>query len=138
MAAKGANMNYGVADDTGKLIIRVALGILILLHGIAKITGGVGGIGGMLQSVGLPGFIAWGVYLGEVLGPILLIVGFYARIGAVLIVINMFFAILLAHRPDIFAFTAHGGWKLELQGMFLLTALGLAFTGPGRWSINNR
>ncbi len=131
-------MYHGAADDAGKFITRVVLGLLILLHGLNKISGGVDGIGSMLQSVGLPGFLAWGAYLGEVLGPILLIAGFYARIGALLIVINMLCAILLAHRPDLFALTAQGGWRLELQGMFLFTALGLFLTGPGRWSINDR
>lgn len=131
-------MYHGAADDAGKFIMRVVLGLLILLHGLSKISGGVDGIGSMLQSVGLPGFLAWGAYLGEVLGPILLIAGFYARIGALLIVINMLCAILLAHRPDLFALTAQGGWRLELQGMFLFTALGLFLTGPGRWSINDR
>lgn len=131
-------MNSGTAADAGKLIMRVTLGVLILLHGISKLTGGVAGISGMLQGIGLPGFIAWGVYIGEVLAPILLIVGFYARIGAALIVVNMIFAILLAHRPDILMLTPQGGWKLELQGMFLFTALSLALMGPGRWSINNK
>jgi putative oxidoreductase len=131
-------MTYSTMDDAGKFIIRLTLGILILLHGISKLAGGIDGISGMLQGIGLPGFIGWGVYLGEVLGPVLLILGFYARIGAVLILINMIFALLLAHRPDLLALTAQGGWKLELQGMFLLTALGLLFTGPGRWSINDR
>jgi putative oxidoreductase len=42
------------SDDTGKLVLRVALGILILLHGIAKVGKGVDGIGGMLASHGLP------------------------------------------------------------------------------------
>jgi putative oxidoreductase len=131
-------MNHNTADDAGKLILRLTLGILILLHGLAKVTGGVGGIGGMLQGIGLPGFIAWGVYLGEVLGPILLIAGFYARIGAVLIFLNMAAAILLAHSDEIILLTDTGGWKLELQGMFLFTALALALIGPGRWSVNDR
>lgn len=131
-------MASSALDDSGKLIIRLALGLLILLHGITKLTGGVSGISGMLQGIGLPGFVAWGVYLGEVLGPILLIAGFYARIGAALIAINMLFAISLAHSADLFALTPQGGWKLELQGMFLLTALGLMLTGPGRWSLNDR
>lgn len=125
-------------EDIGKLILRLALGILILLHGIAKLTNGISGIENMVQGVGLPAFVAYGVYLGEVVGPLLLIVGFYSRIGAGLIFVNMIFAILLAHRPDLLVFTPQGAWKLELQGMFLFTALALMFTGPGRFAINQR
>lgn len=125
-------------DDIGKLILRVTLGVLILFHGLSKITHGVAPIEGMMQGAGLPAFLALGVYVGEVLAPILLLVGFYARAGAALIAINMLFAILLAHRQDILGVTPHGGWALELQGMFLFTAVALMFTGPGRFGINRR
>jgi putative oxidoreductase len=87
---------------------------------------------------GLPAFSAYGVYLGEVVGPVLLIAGYYARIGAGLIAINMVVAILLAHAGDLFSLTGHGGWRLELQGMYLVTAVVLVLTGPGRFSINRR
>jgi putative oxidoreductase len=131
-------MNQAITDDIGKLILRLTLGILVLFHGISKITHGIGPIESMLEGVGLPSHLAYGVYIGEVLGPILVLIGFYARIGAALIVINMLFAFLLAHRQELLALSPHGGWALELQGFFLFTALALVFTGPGRFSINNR
>lgn len=129
-------MSDSIGDAFGKLILRVVLGVLILLHGLSKVTGGVSGIEGMLQGVGLPPTLAYGVYLGEVLAPILLILGWFSRIGAALIVINMIFAIWLAHSDELMQFTPQGAWALELQGMFLFTALALVFTGPGRFSIN--
>lgn len=125
-------------DAIGKLILRCALGVLILLHGLSKITTGVGGIQGMLERIGLPGDIAWGVYLGEVIGPLLLIAGWYGRVGAALIFVNMVFAIWLAHRDELTVLTAQGGWALESQGMFMFAALALIFTGPGRISVNDR
>jgi putative oxidoreductase len=125
-------------DDAGKLLLRLTLGILLLMHGLAKIAGGVSGISGMLQGVGLPSTLAYGAYIGEVLAPLLVIIGFYARIGAWLIVINMLFAIGLAHSKDIFTLGQGGGWALELQGFFLLTALALALMGPGRYGVNRR
>jgi putative oxidoreductase len=127
-----------MADDAGKLILRLTLGILILLHGIAKISGGVSGVEKMLTGAGLPSALAFGVYVGEVLAPLLVIFGFFARVGATIIVINMVFAIFLAHRADLFLMTRTGGWALELQGFFLFTALALAFMGPGRIGINRR
>lgn len=126
------------ADDLGKLVLRLTVGILILLHGISKLSGGVGGIVGMVEGLGLPAVFAYGVYVGEVLAPLLLIAGFYARVGAVLIVVNMIFAILLAHSQDLLALTDNGGWALELQGMFLFGALAVALLGPGRMGINRR
>src|SRR3546814_18544538 len=90
-------MNPTTQADTGKLVLRLTLGILVLLHGIAKLRGGVEGIEGMLTANGLPGALAYGAFLGEVAGPLLVISGFYCRIGALLILVNMLFAIGLAH-----------------------------------------
>ena len=125
-------------EDTGKLILRLTVGVLMLLHGVAKVSGGVGGIGGMLQSAGLPSALAYGVYVGEVLAPLLVIIGFYARIGALIMVVNMLFAIGLAHMKDIFLLTKTGGWAIELQAFFLFSALAVALIGPGRYAINRR
>lgn len=131
-------MTYGLADDLGKLVLRLVLGWLILMHGIHKLIHGISGIEGMLEGAGLPGFLAYGVYLGEVIAPILLIIGWHARVGAALIALNMVVAIALVHPHELFDVTRHGGWALELQGMFLFAAVALAFTGPGRISINKR
>ena len=124
--------------DMGKLILRIALGVLILLHGIGKIRGGVAPIEQLLAAHGLPTFLAWGALVGEVLAPILLIAGFYARIGAALIAINMLTAFALVHVPQLGQLNEQGGWALELQGMFLFTAIALALLGPGRYSVNSR
>src|SRR5690606_9651374 len=117
------------ADDLGKLVLRLTLGILILLHGIAKIMSGPAGVGGMLSKAGLPSEISYLVYVGEVLAPILLIIGVWTRPAALVIVFNMLFAIYLAHAHQIFTLAQSGGWALELQGMFLFTALALAVMG---------
>ncbi|MFA9460071.1 DoxX family protein [Thiohalorhabdus sp. Cl-TMA] len=131
-------MNSTTANSAGLLVMRVVLGALILLHGIAKLMYGVGSIQGMVAGAGLPTVLAYGVFLGEVVGPVLLLAGWYARVGAGLIALNMLFAIGLAHTGEIFALGQHGGWAIELQGMFLFTAIALALTGPGRFSVNGR
>ena len=130
--------NRNNQSDLGRLVLRLALGILVLMHGIAKLRGGVGPIEGMLEGAGLPGFIAYGAYLGEVLGPLLLIAGFHARVGAVLVALNMLFAIGLAHMGQLGQVNEQGGWALELQGMFLFGAIAAALLGPGRFSVNQR
>jgi len=132
------SLSSNTLQDTGKLILRVSLGILILFHGMDKIVHGIGPIQGMVTGKGLPALLAYGVYLGKVLGPVLLVPGFHARIGAGLIAINMVIAILLAHTGDLLSLSPHGGWRLELQGMYLVTALALVCLGPGRFSLNQR
>ncbi|GAA5120644.1 DoxX family protein [Alloalcanivorax gelatiniphagus] len=123
--------------DVGKLVLRLALGIMILLHGIFKLQHGVSGISGMLQGVGLPGFLAYGVFIGEVIAPIMVIIGYQTRIGAAIIVGNMLVAIALAHMGQLFALGGNGGWAIELQGMYLFTAVALCFLGSGRYAMKN-
>jgi putative oxidoreductase len=127
-----------MSDDIGKLIVRLALGILILLHGIAKVKGGVGFLTPILDGAGLPSWVAYGVYLGEIVGPAMVILGLATRTGAFLIFANMCFAIFLVHRPELFMLNKQGGWQLELQGIFLFVSLGLMFMNPGRYSITRR
>ncbi len=125
-------------DDLGKLILRLTLGILMLLHGIGKLRFGISGIEGMLLSHGLPAFLAYGVLVGEVLAPLLVIFGFYARIGGWLMAINMIVAIALAHSSQLFDLGKSGAWALELQGFFLFTAIAVALIGPGKFGINRQ
>jgi putative oxidoreductase len=127
------NMNHN--SDLGKLILRLALGILILLHGIAKITGGVGFITSSVTNLGLPPAFGYLVYVGEVLAPLMLIVGVWSRVAAAIVAINMTFAIYIAHRPDLFSLAKSGGWALELQAMYFFSALALIFLGAGRFSL---
>lgn len=122
-------------EDAGKLVLRVVLGVLILLHGIAKIVGGPGFIMGLLAKYGLPSALGYGVYIGEVVAPLLLILGLYTRAAALIVVINMLVAIGLVHMGQIAQLNKQGGWELELQGMFLFTAVAVALLGAGRYSV---
>jgi putative oxidoreductase len=124
------------SDDTGKFVLRVALGVLVLLHGISKLRGGgVGGIENMLSAHGVPGAVAYLVYVGEILAPVLLIAGIYTRMAGWLVAINMVFALWLVHTGQLFEFGKSGGWALELQGMYLFGAIAIAFLGAGRFSV---
>ena len=125
------------SDDLSKLVLRLTLGILLLMHGIFKVQNGIGGIMGMVASAGLPGWLAYAVYIGEVIAPILLIVGLYSRIAAVLIAINMIVAIALGHSGQLFMLTGNGALRLETQYFFLFTAVAGFFAGAGRFSMNS-
>lgn len=124
--------------DLGKLLLRLALGGLILLHGIAKLGSGIEGITRMVAGAGLPDWVAYGVYVGELVAPLMVLAGWFSRIGAAVIAVNMLFAVALAHRSEFFQLDDTGGWALELQAMYLFTALAVACLGPGRYSANRR
>ena len=124
-------------DATGKLVVRLTVGVLMLFHGVAKILhpGSLEFIGNSLAGAGLPSFVAYGVYAGEIIAPLMVITGFHSRIGGLIIMVNMIFAIALAHTGDIFSLTQHGGWAIELQVFYLLGGLAVALLGSGRFAI---
>lgn len=124
--------------DLGKLVLRLALGLLILLHGIAKLRGGLGWVEQQVVAHGLPGVVAYGVLVGEVLAPLMLLAGFYARIGGLLVAINMLVALALVHMGQLGQLNEQGGWSLELQGMYLAAAVAIALLGPGRYGVNGK
>lgn len=123
--------------DLGKLILRLTLGGLMLFHGIAKLLNGVGFIEGELASHGLPAFLAYGVFIGELIAPLMVILGYQTRIGAMLIAFNMIVAIVLVHAHQLLALGGNGGLALELQLFFLFNAVALVFLGPGRYKLKN-
>jgi putative oxidoreductase len=122
-------------EDAGKLVLRVVLGVLILLHGFAKIIGGPGFIMGLVAKAGLPAVLGYGVYIGEVEAPLLLIAGLITRAAALIVVVNMLVAIGMVHAGQIGQLNKQGGWELELQGMYLFGALAVALLGAGRYSL---
>ncbi|MFV9616729.1 MAG: DoxX family protein [Gammaproteobacteria bacterium] len=123
-----------LSPDAGKLILRLCVGGLMLFHGIAKIMhpASLDFISGMLAANGLPGFLAFAVYVGEVVAPLMVIVGYQARVGGLLIATNMLFALFLAHTGDFFSLSEHGGSAIELQLFYLLSATAVVFLGSGR------
>ena len=133
-------VNHGQAtpralEDAGKLLLRAALAFLILFHGVSKVTGGVAAITGMVAGAGLPPAIGYLVYVGEVLAPLLVLFGIWTRPAALVIAINMLVAVMLAHTSQLFDIGKTGGWALELQGMYLATALVISLLGAGRYSL---
>lgn len=122
-------------DDAGKLLLRLTIGILLLMHGLFKLANGIDSISTLVQAQGWPAWLAFGVFIGEIIAPSLLIIGVLTRAGALVIVFNMGLAIYLAHASQILSLTKTGGWALELQGLFLMGALVVALLGAGRFSL---
>ena len=126
-----------LTEDHGKLILRLMVGVLMLFHGIDKVTGGIEGIVTRFEGLGM-GPVAYLVYVGEVLAPLLVIAGHWTRLGAFLIAGNMVVAILVAHVGDLWALTPNGGYRLELQMFFLFSAVAVMVFGAGRFSVGGR
>ena len=77
--------NYLKSNDIGILIIRLSVGLILLPHGISKLINGVDWLGGLLSNVSLPPIMKYGVYIGEIVAPILLVIGYRTRIAALFV-----------------------------------------------------
>ena len=123
-------------EDIGKLILRVSITGLMLFHGFFKLFNGIDGIKGLVTQAGLPEFLAYGVYFGEIVFPILIIIGLYTRISSIFFALTMVFAIFLAHSNEIFVLGKTGGPVIELALIYLLTSISIMFIAAGKYSLD--
>lgn len=122
-------------DDLGKLILRCSVAGMLLLHGIYKVQTGNAFVLGQVAKAGLPSFIAYGPYFGEIVAPVLLILGFMTRPAAVIVAFDLLTAIGLSRRGDIARIGGGGGWAIEVEMLFLLGGLAIACLGAGRFAL---
>lgn len=122
--------------DTGLLLQRLSIGILILFHGIANLTSNYSFIKSLLNDIGIPEFVAYSVFIGEIIAPILIIIGWRARLASSILAINMLTAILMAHSTDIFSLNQFGGWGIELQALYLFGVIVIFLLGAGKYAVS--
>lgn len=131
--------NSSCNNSFGLLILRLSTGGLLLFHGVAKLLGGLTFLQGMLAAKGLPGFLAYGAVVGEVIAPLALILGLFTRGAAAVVAFNMLVAIAMAHLGTLCSVDPNtGGWAVELPMLYLLPALALVFTGGGRFAVSTK
>jgi putative oxidoreductase len=124
--------------DLASFLLRLLTGGMMLFHGFHKVIHGVGGIKMMLQGAHLPEFLAYGVFVGELIAPLFLILGFYSRAAALIIVFNMMMAVYLAYGETFLALNKHGGPVIELSLFYIVVSLAIFLIGPGKYSVNQR
>lgn len=124
------------STDLGLLLLRIALGGMMLFHGMHKLIYGIGFIGDMLAAIGLPSFIAYGSLLAELVASLMIICGIWTRLASVVFAGNMVVAILMAHASEMFSLSPMtGGLVIELPLLYLLGAAVLCLTGGGRFAV---
>jgi len=124
-------------SDWAVLFVRLAVGVVLLVHGLGKLfaigpfASGISGFSGFLVSLGVPAavFFAWVVALVEVLGGSFILVGLWVRPSALLIAVEMLVAGFLVHLPNGFS-VAKNGYELVL--VLFLGAVSLLFSGAGK------
>ncbi len=108
-------------------VLTIGLGALMLFHGVHKVLNGVDFIIPLLEAHNIPyaKYLSYGVYIGEVFAPILLISGYYIRIAGAIIVFNMLVALFLVHQEEILTLTDYGSWSVETPVLYLIIGLAL-------------
>ncbi|MGG5259180.1 DoxX family protein [Phycicoccus avicenniae] len=123
--------------DLGMLVLRLALGPMLVLHGANKVWGGGGlsGTAGWFESLGLrPGWLHARLAAGtELVAGSLVTLGLLTGPAAAAFVGLMAVAALTDHRGKGY-FVFKGGWEYVL--LVAMAAVALAVTGPGAWSLD--
>src|SRR5437762_7313629 len=126
--------------DTGILVGRLIVGLVMAAHGAQKLFGwfggyGIAGTGGFLESLGFrPGkLFAALAGIGEFGGGLLLALGFLGPIGPAIVLSVMIVAAVSVHWGKGLFATSNG---IEMPLLYAVAATGLALTGPGRYSLD--
>ena len=118
------------------LLIRAALGIMFVAHGLLKImVFTLAGTAQFFSQVGFPSWMAYPVTFFEITGGVLLILGFYSRFVAIAAV-PVLLGALYVHLGNGWLFSsANGGW--EYPAFLAITAVVVALLGDGEYSIRS-
>ena len=137
-SAGGTEVMAPARDDLAKFVVRVTVAVLILLHTWAVINGELA-IRDTLSRWGLPVELAWTAVIFEGIAPIMVVLGVYARIGALMMTFWMVMAFALAHidTGHIFELGPNGvGWRVEGPFFFLALSFAVFLQGAGRYGLN--
>ena len=122
--------------DLGILFARLGLGICLFMNGFAKILHGIDGVKSILTKAGLPEIMAYSSYIGEVVALIMIILGIFSRIGALLIT-GTSLTIMCAYHGlgNLLELTNAGGFKAEILYLYIALLLCIIFNGSGKYAI---
>ncbi|ASM40743.1 DoxX family protein [Campylobacter sp. RM12327] len=128
-------MKFVNSHSIGLLFLRVFLGICVLMHGIFKLNNGIAGVKSMLVASGLPQIMSYGVYIGEVLAPLMIIFGVFTRFAAFILFGTCCVIFYVANASAPFALTSNGGFVAEILYLYIGCAICLIFCGGGKFSL---
>jgi putative oxidoreductase len=123
--------------DIGLLLLRTSIASTMLVYGITKLINGVSFISGLLSDYGLPSFLSYGVYIGEILAPLLIIIGYRTKLAGLIFAINCLVAILMVQLPNFFTLNEFGGWYVGPIVIYFVFGLAMFYTGAGKIALSH-
>lgn len=123
------------STSIGLTALRIVLGVVFIAHGAQKFAQGIPNVTRGFDGMGVPfADVAAPVVAGlELVGGVLLVLGVATRVVALVLAVDMVVAGLLAHASAGF-FAQDGGFEYVL--VLAVASLAVAFTGPGRFSLD--
>lgn len=117
--------------DLGVLLLRIAAGIMMLTHGLAKASNYGELSATFADPIGIGAKLSFTlIMLVEIVCPLLVIFGLFARPASLLLAFGMGVAAFVVHTP----FTMSGS---ELPLLYLVVFIALTITGAGRYSADH-
>ena len=124
-------------NDIGKLILRASISILMLMHGYNKLFFGIAKVKSIFANSILPDFLSYGVYIGEILAPLMILVGYKSRVAGIIMSLHIIIILYLIQTASLLAIKAKGGgFVYELEYLFLFGAITVSLLGSGKPSIS--
>ena len=124
-----------MTEDFGKLVLRLGVGGMMLFHGVHKLFTGLDTVKATLSPHKIPEALAYAAYFGEIVGPLLIIIGLFARFGAFLVAAEVAALAALAGVAQLVAVTADGVYAQEIAALYFAGAVAILLLGPGKIAI---
>lgn len=121
--------------ELAKLILRVGFAFMFILHGVHKALYGTDFVQSLFTGLGLPPFLAYLAYLGELIAPIFIILGVFTRIFASVCIGNSVVVMILMHGSDFFSLSKVGAWAVEDIATFFVGFLAIMLLGSGKYAL---
>ena len=134
------NLNISEAEYTkyGAAVLRISLGFVLLAHSLylKLMIFTLAGTAKYFVSVGLPGWLAYMVFVIESVSGVAFILGFNSRWFAIAVT-PVLFGAAWVHWPNGWLFTSsNGGWEYPVFLAFVAISVGLV--GDGAFALNRK
>jgi putative oxidoreductase len=132
---------YSSLSEFAEPILRIALGAILIPHGMQKLFGSFGGMGltanaALFDKIGYSPGMFWGTLVGltELVGGIMLVIGLFTRFAAAAVLIFMLVAIKFTSAKGFF----WGAGGMEYPILLGVVALYFVIRGSGPWSVDHK
>jgi putative oxidoreductase len=121
--------------DYAALLLRIALGTMFIAHALLKLLVFTpAGTVGFFASLGVPGWFAYPVMGAELIGGVMLVLGWQTRLVSLALVPVLLGTIVLVHGANGWLYTnANGGW--EYSAFLIMASFALSLLGDGAYSV---